>query len=120
MVKVKAKGKDDGLTPVQRREATVWRILRQAYLRVVCEYAGRNPASVSHEEANALLERWFPAMECDLAMIAECMTQSKLEGIETVHHKLHGEPAVDDEMLDQAVEYAKKPVGEMKAVDTDE
>lgn len=46
------------------------------------------------------------SIDAHMQMLAECLEQASLAGANSVHAALHQSPAVDPEMLDQAVEYA--------------
>ncbi len=94
-------------TPEDQLDATIWRVLRVIYLRVDLKALSdpRSPADVPTEEANELLAPWFRNMEADLEMLREVVRQGRLLGVQDVHHRLHGRPGVDHEMLDEAVEF---------------
>ena len=98
---------DEELTPDQRIEVTIWRVLRVVYLRVELKARSdhRTPAELTLEDANGMLEPWFEVMQTDLDILKECVHQGRLLGVTDVHTRLHGQPGVDHEMLDQAVEY---------------
>lgn len=99
----------ENATLADQREATAWRILRAAYLRVLCAQTGQRPIELSHAEQNALLERWFPAMDRDLAMLRECFAHAAREGAETVHRAAAGESA---DMLEPSAPTAEAPLME--------
>ena len=98
---------DEELTPEERLEATIWRILRVIYLRVELKVRSdhRTPVELTLEEGNDILSPWFPVMQTDLDILKECVHQGRLLGVNDVHSRLHGAEGVDHEMLDQAVEY---------------
>ncbi len=96
-------------TAAELRDATVWRILRAAYLRLLAPALGRRPIDLTDAEANGLIDPWLDAMRRDHAMLVECMAQAKAEGAGEVNAKLHG-AAVQmfdaHELLDQVLEPA--------------
>lgn len=103
-------------TATELRDATVWRILRAAYLRILAPGLGRRPIDLTDAEANGLLDPWLAAMRRDHAMLIECMAQAKAEGAGDVNAKLHG-AAVQTfdahELLDQVIEPTMRedPIG---------
>lgn len=87
-------------------EATVWRILRATYLRLIGDLTGRDLFVLSHPEQEQALDRWHAAMELDVKRLAETLAQARADGIARTHRRLHASDGVDHEMLDEAVEYA--------------
>ncbi len=85
--------------------ATVWRILRESYLR---RYATgpRSPAQMTEAEAQHALDPHMRALAHDHRLLVELVGQAFLQGVEHVHGLLHSRPGVDNAMLDQAAEYA--------------
>lgn len=97
---------EEQLSPAERRDAAIWRIVRASYLRVVCSFVQREPASLTDEEANGLLDPWFAAMEHDRRLLAEVVESARLDGIDVVHGAVHAMPRIEHDVLDEAVEWA--------------
>lgn len=96
-------------TAQELRDATVWRILRAAYLRLLAPALGRRPIDLADAEANGLLDPWLDALRRDHAMLLECMAQAHAEGVGEVNAKLHGAAVQkfdSHELLDQVLEPA--------------
>lgn len=89
-------------------DATCWRILRNAVLRPLAP--GVSPAELTAEQQTNLLEPFDRAMQNDVVMLREVLKQAYLLGVESVHHELHGQPGVDSEMLDEAIEFHSRRV----------
>ena len=87
-------------------EGAVWQILRQTYIRLLCIPEGRNHRSLTEEEQNLLLEDHFPQLLHEHKMVMEVVKRAHSSGISHVHGLLHNREGVDNEMLDQTVEYA--------------
>lgn len=102
---------EDALTPAEQIESTAWQVLRAAYLRCACHYLGQSPAALDEDEQNELLERWFAPMARDLELLRACFDRAHLMGVQALHTRLHVGEAIDDEMLDEAAEYAVGPGG---------
>lgn len=94
------------LDPRSAREATIWRVLRATYTRVACRFSGLDPARLSQDEQDALLEHWHSAMQHDLRVLMSVAEHAYNDGVQRVHGLLHGTENTDNEMLDQAVECA--------------
>ena len=90
----------------EAREATVWRLLRQTYLRLIGHYTGTDLLRARNEDQNLALDRWHRSMEADLALLSEALRAARSSGIAEVHRRLHSAENTDHEMLDQAIEYA--------------
>lgn len=99
---------EEQLSPAERRDAAIWRILRAAYLRVVCSYVQREPASLTVEEANGFLDPWFAALEHDRRLLAEVVESARIDGIDVVHGAVHAMPRIEHDVLDEAVEWARE------------
>lgn len=87
-------------------EGAVWQILRQTYVRLLCLPEGRNPRRLTLEEQNLLLDPHMRQLEHDHKMVMEVVQRAQTAGISHVHGLLHNREGVDNEMLDQTVEYA--------------
>lgn len=89
-------------------DATFWRILRNAVLRTLA--GGKSPIELTLEQQVALLEPFDKPMQNDVILCREVLKQAFLAGVESVHQELHGQPGVDSEMLDEAIEFHSKRV----------
>jgi hypothetical protein len=90
-------------------DATAWRVLRQTTLRALVHASGRTPTEVTAAEADTLLEPFTAHLQRDCVMLREAFRRMYLLGVEGVTRELHGQPGVDDEALDQAVEFHSNP-----------
>ena len=90
-------------------DAMAWRILRNTTLRALVKDSGRTTIEVTAVEADKLLEPFTSALMHDCAVLREGMRQMFLLGVQRVHAQLHGQPGIDDEMLDEAIEFHSKP-----------
>jgi hypothetical protein len=90
-------------------DATVWRVLQQTTLRALVQGSGRTPVEVSAAEREKLLDPFTAALMRDAAMMREVLKQAYLLGVGSVHAQLHGQPGVDDEMLDEAIVFHSNP-----------
>lgn len=90
---------EDGL------EETFARIIRAALLTGLGAGIGKGPSDFTVEESKALLEPHLGALQAYTAMATEVGQQFYLLGCQRVHSTLHGQPGVDNEMLDDAVEF---------------
>lgn len=84
-------------------ESAVWQVLRNTYLRLL---GGARAQGLDTAEQNLLLDPHMRALEHDFKMIMEVVSQGQHAGISHVHTLLHNREGVDNEMLDQSVEYA--------------
>ncbi len=84
--------------------ALVWRVLRESYLRFACQ--PRSPEELTVQEANTALDPHYAHLEHTHAQLMEAVEQAYHQGAQHVHGLLHSKPGVDNEMLDQAAEYA--------------
>lgn len=95
------------LTPHELREATIWRVLRAAYIRVEARHLGKLPITLTEPQANGLIDRWTEAMSRDVAMLAEIMEHARAEGAGQANARYHAsavEKFAGDELLDQVLE----------------
>jgi hypothetical protein len=98
-------------------DAMVLGVLRNATLRALLRPESKTPLSVTAERAALLLLPYQDALQADLGVIREGLRRAYLHGVEQVHERLHGQPGVDNEMLDQAIEFHSYPPGESEAVE---
>ncbi len=91
---------------MKQHESAIWQILRNTYLRLLCVPEGRRPEKLSVEDANLLIDPYTKQLEHDFRMVMEVVAQAQTAGISHVHGLLHNREGVDNEMLDQTVEYA--------------
>lgn len=83
----------------------MWRILRQSYVELIC---GDDAAGMTEAEKNAAVDPHLRRLERDLALVMAAVEQAKGEAVGGVLAGLHASPAVDEEMLDQAVLFASR------------
>lgn len=95
-------------SPRARREATLYRITRHIYLRVLSRVGGRDLFSARAEEQELALERFHGDLERDVEVLATVMDEAKAAGITAVHRRMHVAEGTDHEMVDQAIEYARE------------
>jgi hypothetical protein len=98
-------GEDREPTPEEQIDATAWRVIRDVALIALLRPAGRKPSQLSLQEQNDALEPLIPTLVGAHGMLRECVRQALLLGVQRVHHSLHGQPGVDHEMLDEAVDF---------------
>lgn len=96
-----AETKGDGI------EATLWRFLRDVYLRCLT-FGTIHPAKVMSEaEQNACLDPHWRQMEADLAALMTVVGRGRADAVEAMRAKLHMAEGVDHEMLDEAISWAE-------------
>lgn len=91
--------------PREEIESTTWRLLKQAYLEVVCFHTGRNWRALSEEERADVLSKWHPSMERDVGALAAVAMHAYEAGVGTVHARM-AEVDADPLLLDEAVQRA--------------
>jgi len=96
------------LSPRARREATLYRIARHIYLRVLSRVGGRDLFSSRTEEQELALERFHADLERDVEILATVMDEARAAGITAVHRRMHVSEGTDHEMVDQAIQYARE------------
>lgn len=93
-------------TPAEMRDATIWRILRAIYLRLLARDLGRPPVTLSDAEASALLDPWLEALQRDFVMLRECTRHAHAEGVGELSAKLQDSAVqhfAGHELLDQVL-----------------
>ncbi len=90
-------------------DAMAWRVLRNTTLRALLKPSGKTPLDVTLERQELLLEPYTAALQSDCAQLREAFKQAYLTGVEHLQGALHGQPGVDPEMLDEAVEFHLHP-----------
>lgn len=85
-------------------EATVWRWLRELYLRLLCTAV--RPESMTIAEQNLLLDPHHRAMEADLRVVMMFVERGQSEAIGAWRSRIHRTEGTDHEMLDEALDYA--------------
>lgn len=91
-------------------DAMAWRVLRNTTLRALVRPLGQTPLEVTQERANELLDGYTAALQSDAAMLREAFRRAYLYGVEHLQKSLHGQPGIDNAMLDEAVEFHSHPV----------
>lgn len=97
-------------TPAELRAATIWKILRAAYLRVACDAYGKAPEQLTEPEQEGQLEKWHQAMAEDAMRLEECMRAAEEAGAGRGMGLLHDSSVREydsHEMLDEALEFAE-------------
>lgn len=61
------------------------------------------------EERDRMLAPFRDPLFSDRQRIREVLRQAFIRGIERVHRELHGQPGIDNEVLDQAIEFHSHP-----------
>lgn len=107
-----ATGSSEELTPQERIDATIWRVIRDLALVARLKGTGRRQVDLTLEEQNDLLEPLIPTLVGVQGMLRECGQQYYLLGLNNVHQRLHGQAGIDHEMLDQALEFHSNQTGE--------
>lgn len=98
-------GKGDGIEP------TLWRFLRETYLRCLT-FGTLHPSKVMSEaEQNLVLDPHLRQMEADLKVLLSVIDRSRAEYQEDIRAKLHKAEGVDHEMLDEALAWADEHGG---------
>lgn len=90
-------------------KATFWRVLRATYLEVIAKEHGQSVASFTVDQANEALAPYQESMIMRQKQLETIADQLKLLGIEQMHAKLHGQPGVDNEMLDDTIHFSNRP-----------
>lgn len=85
-------------------------VLRNAVLRAIVT-PGSTPLETSAERRAELLGPLEQALASDLVQLTEVIRIAFVEGIQSVHRDLHGQPGIDSEMLEQAIEYHSNRIG---------
>lgn len=94
-------------TPRTAREATLWRIVRVVYLRLIGHHTGVDLLARSAAEQEQALERWHLKMEQDCSVLAEVMDAARSAGIAAAHTRMHVLEGVDHELVDEALQSAR-------------
>lgn len=93
------------LSQEEQIEATQWRIVRDVALIALLRGTGKRTSDLTVQAQNDLLEPLVPTLVGAAGMLRECGQQFYLLGVNRVHLELHGQPGVDHEILDEAVDY---------------
>jgi hypothetical protein len=73
---------------------------------LIAHYEGKDPRAISPAERDHMIEAHAKAFAGDLDLLKELVAQSKAAGASAIHAKLHAAEGVDNDMLDQALEYS--------------
>lgn len=90
-------------------DGLAWRVLRNAVIRALVEPKGRTTVEVSDEEGSELIAPFQQAMLNDVAILREALKSMYVLGVEAVQAMLHGQPGVDQEMLEEAIAFHSEP-----------
>lgn len=88
-------------------DAMAWRVLRNTTLRALVH--PRPTGEVPSDEIERRLEPFTKPLMHDAMVLREAFKQAYILGVERVHAELHGAPGIDNEMLDEAIEFHSKP-----------
>jgi hypothetical protein len=87
-------------------EATLWRFLRELYLRTLT-FGTLHPSKVMSEaEKNAALDPHVRQMEADLQVLLAVVERGQAEREQSMRQRLHQAEGIDHEMLDEALAWA--------------
>lgn len=100
---------------LDKLETMAAQVLDNAILRALC-VGSETPASISRESREERLERQLEPRKSYRAQLREILKLAYLDGVRSVHRQLHGQPGIDDEMLDEAIEFHSRRDGDSKAV----
>ncbi len=87
-------------------EGFAWRVLCNAYARVLCRTFGRDYLSVPQREIQAMLLPYHDEISRDAKALGVAIARAREEGVADLHRALHQAEGVDHVMLDQAVIFA--------------
>ena len=79
-------------------------VLRNAVVRTLIP-KGQSTVGTHLDRQAELLEPFEAALVSDRRQLHEMLRVAYLAGVQSVHRELHGQPGVDSEMLDEAIEY---------------
>ena len=102
-----------GPTAEELRDATVYRILRAAYLRAICSVTGQSPGALTESLASGILEPHDASIAQDTAWIREVTNQAYIEGLNASHARLHSaavQEFTEHAMLDEALQMVDDPL----------
>lgn len=98
---------NDLTEPLNELDGMAWRMLRNTTLRALVH--PRPTLEVPEDETIRRLDPFTAALQHDCSVLREMLKQAYLMGVERVHAELHGQPGVDNELLDEAIEWHSKP-----------
>lgn len=99
----------DDLSPPEGFRAGVesycWRVLVQAYVRVLARQQGREWSTISDREAHAMLEPYHRDLDRDVRALGVAIDQARAEGMSRMRDAVHRAPGLDREMVDEAIQF---------------
>jgi len=95
-------------------EAFAWRVLVDAYVRILARARGRDPLAVSQAEIHDWLAPYHADLDRDVRSLGAAIDQARAEGIQTIQAALH-RTAVDHDVIDDALAWAYSQTGQQKA-----
>lgn len=105
-------GPPEELSEREQLEATAWRLVRAAYLRVLFHPHGFEGASTAQQ--SAALDPFLHAMEADVAAMMVMIDQARASGMGTIRAAIHStigngslRDVVDHTMIDEAIAAAE-------------
>ncbi len=78
-------------------------------IRALVERRGQTVNEISPEEGTELIAPTAQAMLNDVAILREALKSMYVLGVEAVQRTLHGQPGVDQEMLEEAIAFHSEP-----------
>jgi len=94
---------------INRIMATFAQVLRSAYLQPIARAQGKSPLAFTKDQTAEALAPYQGEMASHMVQLRLIGEQLRMQGAQDVHNQLHGQPGVDHEMLDQAVEFSNRP-----------
>lgn len=78
-------------------------------IRALVEPKGRTTLDVTAEEGTELISPFQQAMLVDVSHLREALKQMYILGVEATQATLMGQPGVDQEMLEEVIEFHSNP-----------
>lgn len=99
------------VTRKQLIEATVARVVRGIYLRMIARLGtlGTRILNASPDEQALALAPFRESMERDVELLMECVAQGRAEALSSVCRRLGELPGIDADRIGQAMEWAAGP-----------
>jgi len=104
------------LTQQERREADLYRLLRQIYARALFHGTPHDPREMTEAEISTALMPFGEHMLDDIRVLGVIMNEARVEGMATVYGRIRKAPGTDLEMLDQVMETGAEP-GDVPAME---
>lgn len=88
---------DAALSPREQVEATVWRILRSAYVSILAPGINQR----DDDAVSRVLDKHFPRMQQDHRFLMTCFDQGIAFHLSALQEALHKRTAMDDDLIDE-------------------